>query len=349
MIYIAQDPDFMEQEANVMEKGMLTTIVSIIFCVTLLAGGFAFAGHGSSGSSRTIDPILSTEWLAANGNSPNLLIIDVRSAKAYEAGHIPGSISAPFVFPVSAWIVVRNELFLEVPDTAELFKTIGGLGIQPDSRVVIVTAPDPSLPAPYYGLANATRVADTLIYAGVPNVAILDGGYPKWKFEKRPVSTKGVTPKPVAYDGAVNTDMFVSLDFVRNHLKDIDLIDARDANVYFGVIVEPWTDKAGHIPGAACLPTPWIWSFNKEGDYYTFKGRKTLADMAAGVLGTDHGRPTGQKGRDSEIIVYCGVGGYASSWWFILTQVLGYKDVKFFDGAAQEWGMHYDMLPYRWE
>ena len=46
--------------------------------------------------------------------------------------------------------------------------------------------------------------------------------------------------------------------------------------------------------------------------------------MAAGAIGTDHGRKEGKKGRDSEIIVYCGVGGYASSWWFILTQVLGY-------------------------
>ena len=332
-----------------MEKGILIAIVSTILCVTFMLGGSALAGRGSSGPDRAIDPIVSTEWLAANTDSPNLAVIDVRSAKDYKSGHVPGSISAPFVFPVSAWIVVRNGLFLEVPDTAELFETIGGLGIRPDSRVVIVSAPDPNLPAPYYGLANATRVADTLIYAGVPNVAILDGGYPKWQFEKRPVTTKTVTPKPVKFDGAVDTDMFVSLDFVRRHLKSADLIDARDADVYFGVTVEPWTDKAGHIPGATSLPTPWIWTFNKDGNYYTFKDRKTLAAMAAGALGTDHGRKEGQKGGDSEIIVYCGVGGYASSWWFILTRVLGYEDVKFFDGASQEWGMHYEMVPYRWQ
>jgi len=53
---------------------------------------------------------------------------------------------------------------------------------------------------------------------------------------------------------------------------------------------------------------------------------------------------------NKEIIVYCGVGGYASSWWFVLTQVLGYKNVRIFDSSAQEWVKKgYDMVPYKWE
>jgi thiosulfate/3-mercaptopyruvate sulfurtransferase len=315
-----------------MKKGILPSIVSIVAGATFLMGSLALAGN------RTIAPIVSTQWLAANSGSPNLVIVDVRSAKDYQTGHLPGSVSAPFGFPVSAWITIRNKLFLEVPDTAKLFQTIGGLGIRPNSRVVIVSAPDPKLPAPYYGLANGTRVAVTLIYAGVPNVAILDGGFPKWKAEKRPVSLKTATPKPVTFKGAVDTRIFVSLAYVRRHLKSANIIDARDADVYFGAVVEPWTKKAGHIPGASSLPAPWIWQRNKGG-YYTFKDRKTLAAMAAGVA------KRGKKGT----IVYCGVGGYASSWWFVLTQVLKQRHVKFFDGAAQEWGRHYNMVPYRWE
>jgi thiosulfate/3-mercaptopyruvate sulfurtransferase len=57
--------------------------------------------------------------------------------------------------------------------------------------------------------------------------------------------------------------------------------------------------------------------------------------MAAGVVGGP---------RSQEIIVYCGVGGYASSWWFVLTQVLGYENVKIYDGSAQEWAKSYDMV-----
>ena len=277
------------------------------------------------------------------------MIVDVRGAADYQAGHIPGSVSAPLAFPKSAWITVRNELFLEVPDAAELCGTIGGLGIGPDSQVVVVTAPDPKAPSPYYGLANATRAAVTLIYAGLPNVAILDGGYPKWQFEKRAVSKEAVTPKPVKFDAAVDSGMFVSLDYVKARLDSADILDARDADVYFGVTVEPWTPKAGHIPGASSLPAPWIWTTDKDGNYYVFKDRPTLAAMAAGLLDTPKDRQEAKKGADSNIIVYCGVGGYASSWWFVLTQMLGYEDVVFFDGSAQEWGLQNDMSPYTWE
>jgi thiosulfate/3-mercaptopyruvate sulfurtransferase len=60
--------------------------------------------------------------------------------------------------------------------------------------------------------------------------------------------------------------------------------------------------------------------------------------MASGVIG-ESAHP-----RSQEIIVYCGVGGYASSWWFVLTQVLGYENVKIYDGSAQEWAKNYDMV-----
>jgi thiosulfate/3-mercaptopyruvate sulfurtransferase len=337
-----------------MEKGILLTVVSIILCATLLPGGLALASHGHSGPGRTIDPIVSTNWLSENLDNENLVIIDIRDPNSYETAHIPGSINEPFVTafdpstgPTSNWITSKNGLWLEVPDDQNLFETIGSLGITQKSWVVIVTAPNPDEP-PFYGLANGTRVADTLIYAGIINVAILDGGYPKWAADDNPATTDIPDITAVAYEGKIDTNMFVSVDYVHRHLERADLIDARDADVYFGVTAEPWTPKAGHIPGAVSLPAPWIWNLNEDGTY-TYKDRETLAAMAAGVLEKPHGRQKGRKDHDSKIIVYCGVGGYASSWWFVLTQVLGYEEVKFFDGASQEWGLHYDMIPYRWE
>lgn len=302
-------------------------------------------------SVRQIDPIVTTEWLAQNINLGHLAVIDIRSAEAYVGGHIPGAISAPFQFPVSAWITERDGLFLEVPEHTDLFATIGSLGISPDSRVVVVTAPDNADPAPFFGLANATRVADTLIYAGVANVAILDGGHPKWVSDGYDFDTESVTPKAVGYAAAVDTEMFVSIDYVYRRLKHpaTRIIDARDAEVYFGAAIEPWANKAGHIPGAASLPSPWIWALNPDDGTYRFKDPNTLAAMAAGVLDTPAESTGAWKSQEGEIIVYCGVGGYASSWWFILTQVLGYTNVKFYNGAAQQWGLHYDMVAYQWE
>lgn len=287
---------------------------------------------------RKIAPVVTTDWLQKNIGMKNLVILDIRSAEAYRAGHIPNAVNEPFLVPVSKWIVLRDDLLLEVPDPGALFETIGSLGIETDSHVVIVTAPNPGEP-PYYGLANAARVADTLLYAGVGNVAVLDGGYPKWAAEGRPGSTSAPDVSPATYRGETNGTMFVSMKYVRDRLGKARIIDARDAEVYFGVTIEPFADKAGHIPGAGSLPAPWIWNRNEDGTY-TYKDTETLRAMAVGVVG--------QPG-EREIIVYCGVGGYAGAWWFVLTQMLGYEKVRFFDGSAQEWARKYDMVPYQWE
>ena len=295
-------------------------------------------------SGRMIDPIVSTDWRYANSDLETRVIIDIRGPEDYGAGHIPGSINEPFVTafdpctgPSSKWIAgTKDCLWLQVPDVNDLLSTVGNLGITPHSKVVIVTAPNPKEP-PFYGLANATRVADTLIYAGVANVAILDGGYPKWVSEGR-VTTKQVPAvKSVTYRDEVKKTMFVPANYVQKQIKDAVIIDARDANVYSGATIEPFANKAGHIPNAKSLPAPWIWNQNPDGTY-TYKDPKTLGKMASGVIG-ESADPGSQ-----EIVVYCGVGGYASSWWFVLTPVLGYKNVKFYDGSAQEWVKNYDMV-----
>jgi len=315
-------------------------LLASIFIVSVVAGCATLTGRGAT-AGRAIEPIVSTDWLSANQNSKNLVIIDIRSPDAYGAGHIPGSINEPFVTafdpctgPTSKWISGSKDcLWLQLPDTNDLLATVGKLGITIDSRVVIVTAPNPKEP-PYFGLANATRVADTLIYAGVANVAILDGGYPKWAAEQRSVNKQASAVSAVAYQAEVNKAMFVPIDYVQKRLADAVIIDARDDVAYSGAVTEPFCKKPGHIPNAKSLPAPWIWNENSPG-IFTYKDSKTLRTMASGTFG-DPG--------NQEIIVYCGVGGYASSWWFALTQILGYQNVKIYDGSAQEWAKHYDMV-----
>jgi thiosulfate/3-mercaptopyruvate sulfurtransferase len=328
-----------------MRRGSFMAVVSVLALGGLLTVG-AYSGEG-----RGIDPIVSTDWLSAH--SAQVIMLDIRSPDAYGAGHIPGSINEPFVTafdptcrgPSSNWIVGSADcLWLQLPEKENLFKTIGNLGITKDSSVVIVTAPNPNEP-PYYGLANATRVADTLLYAGVKKVAVLDGGYPKWAAERKPTSNDVPKVKPIPYSNKVNKEMFVSIEYVRKHIGKAVIIDARDAEVYFGAAIEPFSPKEGHIPTAKSLPTPYMWQELKTQDkthtYYTYKDKKLLKAMASGVIGGD---------MNKEIIVYCGVGGYASSWWFVLNQVLGYKNAKIFDGSAQEWVKKgNNMVPYKWE
>jgi thiosulfate/3-mercaptopyruvate sulfurtransferase len=327
-----------------MKDNKLFSLLVSVLITSLLSGCYGLIRQESP-SSRMIDPIVSSDWLSANSNLEGLVIIDIRSPDEYGAGHILGSINEPFVKafdpckgPSSNWIIgTKDCLWLEVPDVNDLFNTIGSLGITRDSRVVIVTAPNPKEP-PFYGLSNATRVADTLIYAGVKNVAILDGGYPKWVSEGRLTTKKATAPNAVKYKGQANKGMFVTANYVKKHSRDAVIIDARDSNVYFGAITEPFAKKAGHIPSARSLPTPWIWDMNANDGTYVYKNSEMLRAVASGVIGQS------ADPKSQEIIVYCGVGGYASSWWFVLTQVLGYQNVKIYDGSAQEWVRKFDMV-----
>jgi thiosulfate/3-mercaptopyruvate sulfurtransferase len=315
-----------------MKEKVFFALPAIILLAYVLLASSASARNPAS-SSRAIEPLVSTNWLAANRGMENLVILDVRSAGDYGSGHIPNSINVPFAVPVSAWIAMRDKLLLELPEQTALFSTIGSCGINADSRVVIVyTTANP--PDPPYPLANATRVADTLIYAGVRNVAILDGGYPKWAKEGKPTTKEVPSVKAGTYQGKTDKTMFVSTEYVKAQIGKAVIVDARDADVYIGIVMEPFANKPGHIRSARSLPAPWIW--NPDG---TYRDMKVLGAAVSGIISKDKAK---------KIVVYCGVGGYASSLWFVLTQALGYQNVKFYDGSAQEWVRQYDMVPYKW-
>jgi len=161
-------------------------------------------------------------------------------------------------------------------------------------------------------------------------VAVLDGGHPRWVAEGHPTTTEDPQVTPREFTGDVDGSAFVDIDHVRQGIGTAVLVDARDTAVYTGEVVEPWAQKPGHLPSARSLPAPSIW--NADG---TFVDPAELAAMAATAIGPR------EEGR--EVIVYCGVGGYGSAWLFVLTQVLGYRNVALFDGAAQEWVRYHDV------
>lgn len=315
-------------------------IFIFIFTFMLSTTIVASPRHQKEVAPREIAPIVSTDWLESNLSDSNLVVLDVRAESDYLAGHIPGAINEPFVVPFSAWIVMDGDLLLELPEDEDILATIGNLGIDQTSKVVVVSAPAPNEP-PHYGMAAATRVADTLIYAGLKNISILNGGFGKWSAESKPTSQEETIPTPVSYDGNFNSRMFVSQSYVLMNAWRAQLVDARDAEIYFGAALEPFASKPGHIYSAVSLPAPWAFAA-ADGDSIEFKDFEILKQMAKGVLGH-------RTSKKSEIIVYCGVGGYSSVWWYLLREVLGYKNVKFYDGSAQEWALHYDLVPYRWD
>jgi thiosulfate/3-mercaptopyruvate sulfurtransferase len=279
---------------------------------------------------RSIDPIVTTEWLAsrlgsggathgAGGDGPT--VIDTRFAEDYATGHIPGAMSVPFGL-VSAWSDCTEDLLLELPPAEALMKTVGDCGLAAASQVVIVGRL-PVAPEPPYPLADPLRVAATLMYAGVKNVAVLSGGHAKWVAEGRMTTTEVPEVAPLVYTSEVDGATWVSTDYVRERVGKAVLVDGRDPDVYFGARLEPFADLRGHIPTARNLPLVWVWE--PDG---TYRSLDFIQEMAVGVIGPD---------KEREIICYCGAGGYASGWWFLLTQAFGYRNVKIYDGSMEAW------------
>ena len=280
---------------------------------------------------RSVDPLVSAGWLADHLTIQGLVIVDIRAADAYAAGHIPQSINIPAGFSVNMTPedMAPGGHFMELPAQADLFKLLGDAGITPCSKVVVVGDFAPA-PAPPYALSDATRVADTLIYAGVKNVAILDGAYPAWAAAGKQATTDVPSVTASTYSATVDSATWVSTEYVKEHTGKAVILDARDANVYSGEVTEPWATKPGHIPTALSLPAPLMWQADG-----TYKSVEALQQLVSASITAD---------KQDEIIVYCGVGGYESSWWYVLTQMLGYFNVKLYDGAAQAWAAENDMV-----
>jgi len=276
---------------------------------------------------RKIDPIVSTEWLAANLNK-GIKVLDLRNSELYAAGHIASSVNSP----ADGWWVTRDNLFMELPEEEDLRAKIGELGINAASRIVLANTAEND-----FDRAQTSRVAWTLIYAGITDVAILDGGYTRWIAEGRGLSQEVITPQINVYNGPFNKSVLASKNFVSSHMFYCRIIDSRIPEDFFGVTTPPeFTEKKGHISGAVNLPAPW--AFTNEGLY---KHRDTIAAMARGVVGL----PSYRKN-----IVYCGVGGFAATWWYLLSEVLGYPNTSLYDGSIQEWTLdpRAPMQKYTW-
>lgn len=318
-----------------MEK-ILAGFLSLIFVLGMASLSQPMARVALCFPSREIPPIVSTNWLNNNLGLADLVVIDIRSPDSYSAGHIPGAINVPSYMWYANPPFGEDVPWMEMPPQNYLFELIGDAGITNASKVVVVgSTSGPLFPVPFalYSTATVTRIAMTLLYAGVKNVAILDGGYEKWVADGYPIETAPNLPTPTTYSGVIKSGIIVSKEYVADKIGSATIIDSRDLEVYLGFIQEPWTARLGHIPTAKSFPTPWLWSINKnetsgEAVYITYHDVSLLEILAEYIVGAN---------KSKEIIIYCGVGGYASTMYFILSEVLGYEDVKVYDGSAQEW------------
>jgi len=288
-----------------MKSNVLSKLLPLIIFLILLP---------SLAGAREIAPIVSADWLQANRKNPKLIILDVRRVEDYREGHIPKALNAFY----GAWAYKKNGLFSEIPELDDLDDTIGYAGISLNSWVVVTGKVD----TPRLSYQSA-RVACTLQYAGLVNVALLDGGMNKWFSDKKPLSTDIVRTKKKPFQGKYRKEHFADKDYVKSRLGKIILLDVREPEYFTGKKKMDCVPQMGRIPGAFNLPTSC--AFNKDG---TFKSNDELAVIAEAATGKD---------RSKEIVTYCDIGQCCPVWSYLLAEVLGYTNVRLYIGSMQEW------------
>lgn len=261
-----------------------------------------------------IGPVVSTDWMLNNLKNANLVVVDLRKVEDYQAGHIPGSINVFY----GSWAIKAGTLLNELPAVDDLADVIGGAGISKDSQVVLVGKTE-KVPEQF----DMTRVAWTLKYMGVNDVAILNGGITQWVKENKSLSKETVKAKAIPFKAEVNKGLFVDKAFVLSKIGKATVVDTRGPAFYEGKEKLEFVPKTGRIKGAVNLPVGQL--YTPEGLY---KAQADLAALAEKATGKDLGK---------EIILYCDTGKTCTSWAFVMTKMLGYKDVKIYDGSFMEW------------
>ena len=270
-------------------------------------------------------PILSTDDLAKILKDPGVIVIDIRKVEDYKTGHIPGALGIFY----NNWAPGAGGLKNEMPADDDLIDLLSANGIGPDSTVVVYgttsTPPD---------RVDVTRVAWALKYASVKKVSVLSGGFEKWATrEQKPVSQEVVKPKAKPYKGTINKALLTNKDYVKGQIGKATIVDAREPAFFKGENKLPFVAKNGRVKNAVNLPTIQVFDKYPPGEHmepccWTYKDITALKNLASGVVGSD---------LNKEIIVYCDTGKVASAWWFILTDVMGFKNVKIYDGSMEEW------------
>lgn len=252
--------------------------------------------------------LVETDWLAQHLS--DVALVDLRTPAKYQEGHIPGAVNLD-INDVTVNVPVAG--MLAPPD--QVSKVMGGLGIGDNTPVVIYDDTE--------SLWSA-RLFWALDYYGHSQVAILNGGYPKWAAENRGVTR--VAPKVAAATFTVKADpsKVAAEKYVLDNLNnpDIKLLDARSPGEYAGTDVR--AKRGGHIPGAVNIE--WTQAMT-SGQAPVFKPVAELATLYQGAGIT----------KDKEIITYCQTGVRAADSYFVL-RLLGYPRVRTYDGSWVEWG-----------
>ncbi len=258
-------------------------------------------------SSMVVPPRLLSEHL----KDSNLVVLQAERSRApYDSGHVAGARLVEF----SSYAVTKNGLLSEVPEQSVLDALFRGLGISPNSEIVIYGDP-----------LAAARLFFTLDHQGYGRqTALVDGGLAAWRAAGYLTTTEVPISRVGGYRAVPHPENIVDASWVKAHLDDttVALLDARSPDEYAGLAPEEGVARPGHIPGA--INIDWKTLFTEGSLKPVAEIRRMFA--AAGV-------------KEGQLVVtYCRVGTRSSMLYFV-AHYLGYP-VKMYDGSMNDWAQH---------
>ena len=265
--------------------------------------------------------LVGVNWLARHLKSPNVVVLDVGAFTRYEREHVPGAARA-----FGPWRTMNDEFTgYTLPRTSELVSMLRSYGVNNDSFVIIyddgVAASDTAVSA---------RALWTLETLGHDKVAILDGGFAAWKQAGKPVSSQPSVLPPGNFTGRLVKDRLATLAEVKKDLRSrrVVFVDNRSPEEDFGTEKVNYIKRYGHLPGSRLLPADYMTNAGINFSPSFIKSMSELKQMVAGV-----GIPADRR---AEIITYSDTGLDAAMGYFVLHDLLGYRNVRLFDGSILE-------------
>ena len=259
---------------------------------------------------------VTTQWIEDNLDDDAVLLIDLRSADDYAAGHIPGAVQ----IPRTAMQVEIDGVPGLIPPAADVAAAFGAIGATPDTTIVFYDQ---------RGSIWGSRGLWVLAVYGHKDVRLLDGDFPLWESEGREVSTDtpSITAADYEFSSSPNNDIIVGWDDIIASIEDPSVLvcDARSPEEYSGRDVR--ADRGGHIPES--VNGEWSRALDENGRF------KPAAELRA--LYEGEGVEAG-----GTIYTLCQTAVRATHTWFVLSELLGYDDVRVYDGSWIEYGNRED-------
>jgi thiosulfate/3-mercaptopyruvate sulfurtransferase len=261
--------------------------------------------------------LVSTQWLADHLGEPGLVVVESNEdVLLYETGHIPGAVK------IDWHTELNDDVLRDFVDGERFAQVVGSKGISRDSTVVI-----------YGDKSNWWAAYALWVFSlfGHEDVRLLDGGRDKWIAEGRELTTEALAVEPVDYPVVERDDSTLRAfrDDVLAHFGK-PLIDVRSPEEYTGerthmpAYPEESSLRGGHIPTAQNVP--WARAAAEDG---TFRTREELEQLYLEGAGLKPG---------DDVIAYCRIGERSSHSWFVLQHLLGFENVRNYDGSWMEWG-----------